>query len=412
MTLTIHDTVILRDLGRQIAEIAALPVQQETITLWKSLNDLQPQRPMVLIDEVCWNEMNINDELTLRTQDAFCQDIERDLRRRLYTWKHMRADMVMEALVTIPKAIYGNEFGMPVAELLTVTDPANEIVSHHYHDQLKNEDDLQNFRLPDAQLDAVETSRREALAHEIFDGILEVEMKGLELAFDAWDWIVRWHQPENVLLDLVDRPKFMHKVISVVTEAALVLLDQAEARGLLAQRMNLVHCTGAYTDQLPAPGYQSHKPRAKDLWTYGMAQIFGSVSPAMHKEFELDYATRWYARFGLVYYGCCEPLDKKLDLVKTIPNLRKISMSPWASAARGAEQIGRDYVFSNKPNPAFVAGSSWDAQVVEKDLRHVLEQCRRYGCPLEFILKDISTTCYQPQRLWEWADIAMRVVKG
>jgi hypothetical protein len=191
MTLTIHDTVILRDLGRQIAEIAALPVQQETITLWKSLNDLQPQRPMVLIDEVCWNEMNINDELTLRTQDAFCQDIERDLRRRLYTWKHMRADMVMEALVTIPKAIYGNEFGMPVAELLTVTDPANEIVSHHYHDQLKNEDDLQNFRLPDAQLDAVETSRREALAHEIFDGILEVEMKGLELAFDAWDWIVR-----------------------------------------------------------------------------------------------------------------------------------------------------------------------------------------------------------------------------
>ena len=30
--------------------------------------------------------------------------------------------------------------------------------------------------------------------------------------------------------------------------------------------------------------------------------------------------------------------------------------------------------------------------------------------PLEFILKDISTVRYQPQRLWAWADVAMRVV--
>ena len=132
----------------------------------------------------------------------------------------------------------------------------------------------------------------------------------------------------------------------------------------------------------------------------------------MHKEFELDYARRWYSRFGLVYYGCCEPLHEKIDLVRTIPHLRKISMSPWADVERGAERIGRDFVFSRKPNPAFVAGETWAPAVVEKDLRETLASCKRHGCPTEFILKDISTVRYQPQRLWEWAETAMRVALG
>jgi hypothetical protein len=30
---------------------------------------------------------------------------------------------------------------------------------------------------------------------------------------------------------------------------------------------------------------------------------------------------------------------------------------------------------------------------------------------MEFIMKDISTVKYQPQRLWEWAELAMQVVR-
>jgi hypothetical protein len=250
------------------------------------------------------------------------------------------------------------------------------------------------------------------MAREIFDGILGVEMQGLAPTFNAWDWIVQWRGAENVLIDLMERPDFMHRLMSRVTEAALTLLDQAESRGLLTPRLSRIHCTGAYADELPAPGFDPKKPRAKDLWTFGMAQLFGSVSPAMHREFDIDYGVRWYSRFGLVYYGCCEPLHRKLDLVKTIPNVRKISMSPWVDVEEGAEQIGRAFVFSRKPSPALLAGDTWNPQAVEKDVREVIERCARHGCPVEFILKDISTVRYQPQRLWEWADIVMRLVGG
>jgi hypothetical protein len=143
-----------------------------------------------------------------------------------------------------------------------------------------------------------------------------------------------------------------------------------------------------------------------------MAQIFAAVSPAMHQEFELDYAARWYSRFGLVYYGCCEPLDTKISIIRKVPHVRKISMSPWVNVEKGAEQIGPDYVFSRKPSPALLAGDTWEPDAVERDLRDTLERCNRHGCPVEFILKDISTVRYQPQRLWEWVDVAMRVVDG
>jgi hypothetical protein len=189
------------------------------------------------------------------------------------------------------------------------------------------------------------------------------------------------------------------------------MLDQLEAQGLLGYGQNTIHCSGAFSDELPAPNFNPQHPRSKDIWTCGMAQIFSTVSPAMHKEFEIDYAIKWYERFGLGYYGCCEPLDEKIDIIRELPHVRKISMSPWVDLDRGAERIGRDFVFSRKPNPAFLAWDNWRPEAVEQDLRETLKVCNRYGCPTEFILKDISTVRYKPQNLWEWADIAMKVVK-
>jgi hypothetical protein len=86
-------------------------------------------------------------------------------------------------------------------------------------------------------------------------------------------------------------------------------------------------------------------------------------------------------------------------------------MSPWVDQEEGAEQIGADFVFSRKPSPAFLAVDDWSPDEVAQDLRATIEACERYGCPLELILKDISTVRYQPQRLWEWARIAAEVAQ-
>ena len=409
MPVSKKDKGILRELARQVAEIAALPVQQETIAAHKALNALKPVRPMVMIDQVCWREMNVDDELTLRTQDRFCRGIETGLRRTLYQWKHMRGDMVVEPFLDLGKAIRGADFGLGVVEHTAVTDPTSDVCGHHYVDQLKTDADLAKIHTPQIDHDEKATADTEARAREIFDGLLTVRMQGAFPSFAPWDRIVMWRGAEETIMDLAFRPDFMHRIIARVTECSLSMLDQLEAQGLLGHSQGTIHCTGAYTDELPAPGFDPEGPRAMDLWTCGMAQIFSTVSPAMHDEFEIAYAAQWYERFGLGYYGCCEPLDEKIGIIRKLPRVRKISMSPWVNLEKGAERIGRDYVFSRKPSPAFLAGPTWQPDRVERDLRDTLAACARHGCPAEFILKDISTVCYAPQRLWEWAEIARRV---
>jgi hypothetical protein len=190
------------------------------------------------------------------------------------------------------------------------------------------------------------------------------------------------------------------------------MLDQIEAQGLLGHGQGAIRSTGAFTDELPAEGFNPAHPRPSDVWTSAMAQILTSVSPAMFKEFEIDYAVRWCERFGLVYYGCCEVLDDRMQHVRLIPHLRKVSMSSWVNVERGAEQVGRDFVFSRKPNPAFVAGTSLDLELIERDLQATIDACARHQAPLELILKGISTVRGQPQRPWAWADVAMRLVNA
>jgi hypothetical protein len=162
-----------------------------------------------------------------------------------------------------------------------------------------------------------------------------------------------------------------------------------------------------YSNDLPQPDYSPARVRARDLWGCATAQIFGAVSPRMHDEFALEYELRWLQRFGLTYYGCCDPLDTKIDMLKRVTNLRKISMSPWIDIDRAVKNVGDRYVFSLKPNPAVLAEDEWNPQKARDDLRQALEKTR--GCIVEVILKDISTVRYHPQRLWEWAQMAAEV---
>ena len=406
-----NDKHIIRELAAQTAEIAALPIQQETKRLWRALNALKPERPMVILDQLPWHELNADGELTLRCKGELARGIENTLRQTLYKWRHTRADMVVEPYIEMPKVITGAHFGIGVQDLCAVLDPQNDVVGHSYADQIQTEEDIQKITMPNAQLDVQATEALEAQTRELLCGELDVHMQGMFPNFAVWDRLSELKGVSAALMDIIDRPEFVHALMSRYTEASFTLLDQLEERGLMGCNPQYIHCTGAYSDELPAEGFDPSAPRAKDNWTYGMAQMFSTVSPAMHEEFDIDYAVKWYARFGLGYYGCCEPLDRKIDIIRRLPNLRKISISPWADVERAASSICGDYAVSRKPNPAFLATNSWDINIVTNDLNSTADICKRYNCPVEFILKDVSTVSYQPQRLWEWAEAAMDIAK-
>jgi hypothetical protein len=407
-----RDRNIIRGLASEAAAVAALPDQEKTRRLWRRLNALDPVRPMVMIDQVCWHELEVDKDLALVCEDPDCRAWEQKLRRQLYQWKHFRVDMVVEPMVDVALSIRNSGFGIEVREETAVTDPKNDVVGHRYLNQLQSEDDLARLHEPRIEHDAGETERRLSVAHELFDGLLTVRPWGMDPYLSLWDPISTWMGVENALYAIMDRPAFMHALALKMTDGYLSLLDQLEEKGLLCGPQSLIHCTGAWTAELPAEGFTPARPRTRDIWMFGLAQMFATVSPAMFREYEVDYTRRICERFGLVYYGCCDPLDRKMNEVRMIPNVRKISMSPWADQERGAAGIGKDYVFSRKPSPAHLAGSTFHLERVREDLKATKAICEKSGSPLELILKDISTVGYEPHRLFQWARTAMEVVQS
>ena len=75
----------------------------------------------------------------------------------------------------------------------------------------------------------------------------------------------------------------------------------------------------------------------------------------------------------------------------------------------GAAAIGDKYIYSNKPNPALLAGESWDPDFARKTLREILTKTK--GCHVEVIMKDITTLRNDPRRLSEWAKLAVEVAE-
>ncbi len=423
------DYEILRKLGRVVQEHSEKTAtrQQEKLASWKVLNGLRSSRPMFMIDQLPWNEMMHIDELKLHCQDPELRQVETQLRRSIFKFTHFEDDTVILSEIRIQKHAKITNFGLQ-SQVEFSDNPITETGGDSVHgqaftDQLKSEDDLHKIGMPTVEpLDAL-NKQREEMYNEIFHGILQVKMGGFLPNFHAWDQIVEWHGVTESVMDLLDRPEFMHKIISRTLESRLALLDQLEEHNLLDVGNPIIHCTGAYTDELPGYDCENcaspkspscHKTlncgSAKNMWTYGAAQIFATVSPAMHDEFDIKYAKKWYERFGLGYYGCCEPLDSKIDIIRKLPNVRKISISPWANVERAAEAIHGDYVISSKPSPAYFATSdTLDMAAITADFENALASANKHGCNIEFILKDVSTIQKDVKKLTQWAKLAAAV---
>jgi hypothetical protein len=399
----------LRELARHCAEAANSSLMSERIRRWERINDLEGGRPLVWLNEVCWHEMNVDDELTPRCESGVGRRIESELRKTLYQWRHMPADMVIEPVFHSPFIMENSGFGIAAEADVCETDSESTIASRHFHTQIRELADVEKVKDPVIAVDMERTEAFYQAYFEIFDGVLPVEKRGATgFWFAPWDDIVYWMGAEQVLYNLVDNPDLMHALMRRLMDAYHSALDQWMALGASGtNNANVRVGSGGYgyTRELPRTGVS---PPTADTWGACAAQIFGSVSPNMHKEFGIDYEIEWLRRFGLAYYGCCEPLSGKEDILSAIPNLRKISVSPWANEKAVAENMRGRCVVSLKPTPSHFASPGFDGELIERELREKLENVR--GCCVEVIMKDISTVNYDPSRLWRWTEIAMRVV--
>lgn len=406
MYLSPKEMEVLRSLAREYADIAALEAQSERRRLWYKLNDEKMERPLVLIDQIPWHEMDVDGLLTNLIDDPYWREVETELRRLIYRWRYMKADMVVNPYITLPRPIRNSGWGI-VADVEKLSlDGKNDVVAQHYGNQIQSMDDVERIQMPTVTLDKEEEAQILQYAETLFAGIIPVRMAGVSMHLGIWDTITTWMGVENCYMALMDEPELIHALMGKLTRGLVHQIDQMNEQGLFDVYTNLCHCSQTFTKELPRKEFDERKPQSKDAWAFGLAQLFSSVAPAITDEFEAAYMKDVFPYFGAIYYGCCDRLDDRLDVVDKMPNIRKVSCSPWNDKERFARGINPKYVMSNKPNPAFLATQRLDEEIVRADVRATIVAAKRNGLNLEFIMKDISTVCYQPQKLWRWVEIA------
>jgi hypothetical protein len=414
INLTDQEKTVLRKLGREISRIASLPLHREKTHLWTSLNDLKSERPMVWINEIPWHEMNVNDELTNQTINPWAQELEQKLRRTIYQWKHMPGDMVINDYLECPLAIHSTDFGIIEDVDIVKTDTNSDIYSRHFKIQIKNPEDLDKIKMPLVTHYKKTTEVVYETMIDLYKDIIPVKKVGqTHIWFTPWDYLIRWWGIEEAMVDLVMRPDMVNAAVERMVDAWIVELDQFIEMNLLALDNNNTRVGSGgygYISTLPGEKYDPNNIKPYNMWGCSNAQIFTQVSPEMHWEFALRHELRWLEKWGATYYGCCEPLDNKFSILKKIPNLRKISVSPWAKLDTIIHEAGDKYVLSIKPSPAIFAESNFDAISARSTLEDLIKKIRGI-CHIELIMKDISTVRYHPEWLWEWEKIAMDVVE-
>jgi hypothetical protein len=419
ITMNAADRQILRRLANQVAELAARPVEAEKRELWYRHNDLEATRPVVMCDpENGWNEIITQDSLACT--GGLARFWEMSLKREIFWGTQLSDDRVLTADFKVPHVWEETDWGLQEHRI-----GGQEGGAYTWEPPIKDYSELARLHFPRIVVDYPATDRLVALAGETFGDILNVRLytsSGIPVSVwwtatpppnTVWWWsfgmtetMVKLRGLAQMMYDMVDCPDKIHQLMRILRDGSLAKLDYLEQNGLLSLNNDATYVgSGGYgwTHRLPQPDFAGHV-RASDMWGFAESQETVGVSPRMFEEFVYPYQRPILERFGLNCYGCCEPLDKRWEVVAKIPRLRRVSVSAWASVDAMAERLGDQYIFSWKPSPADLAMATFDEDLVRNKLRYTMQRAK--NCRLEVIMKDNHTIRNDPQRVVRWVQIA------
>lgn len=408
-----EDRFILRNLARQVREIASGNRNKEYRMIWQQHNDLSYKRPLIVVfPEGSWREIITMKQLQCEGDEA--RKIEYDLRKRIFYHDEIKDDAVIEGSLKVHKHIKGLpdceinlniDWGVPLKR----KECTNADGAFGFSPVLNDHLSLDGFRYPEIEYLEKETLAELEEKQDIFGDILDVQLKGIEfISFHIMYYYSAYRGLENMMYDFYDEPEFMHALINFFTEGYQKIIDEC-----LKQELFSLNNTGVYqgsggfgnTNDLPGKEFDGTHIRLCDLWASAEAQETSSVSPEQVEEFVMSYERRLLSQFGLTAYGCCEGLHDKLGSVFQLKNIRRISVSPFAKVKECAEQIRDKAIYSWKPNPIYLSSPEFEEQKIRDYIRRTLSVTKENNCIVEMILADTHTCHNETGRFKRWVTI-------
>lgn len=388
----------LRKLAYRCRDIASLPIMEERKRRWKLHNSCKNDRPMVVMEMQTFEHELIP---ALRCETDLAKRIEHQLLRQMIRHEKIDDDAVMPDFFDVPMDIDIESFQIEKKRRYCYDKAGNQLGYADEHFIVDIEEDFLKLKNSEVRVNTKATMQYAEYASDVIGDILPIVIKNhsLEWFLGISQRIIELMGMEALMFAMYDSPETVKQLYRFVCDDTIGVLRRQEELGLLtANNGNDFAGAGSFgfADELKT----DEKITTKMLWGNLNSQETVGVSPAMYGEFAFEEYRRLAQEFGLVYYGCCEPVhDLWEPYIRHIPGLRKVSVSPWCDEERmGTVLKGSNVIYSRKPSPNYIGvGRDLDEDAYTKHIEKTLRAAT--GCTLEIIHRDIYTLDGNPSKV-------------
>ena len=392
----------LRELAQKQMEAYFSDKNQQRIAEWKLHNACKGSRPMVHVETDTFEQEMIDPLLCC--SDPVARRLERDLYRNFFNLCEFDDDWVVPNYFGIEWETWFHPFGHKVTRH-SATDLNGKTVGHQFDYVLSDlEEDWDKLGATDFGVDAVATQDYFDVAQETFGDLLPVKMVMNSLYAVPTQHVVHLMGMENMCYAMYDTPELFQKMMSRLADDYLAWFEYLAKGGYLrptAEFELLYQGSRCFTEELPADEVSS----SRQMWGFMDSQETVSISPEMFHSFIFPCYQRISRAFGCLSYGCCEPVSAVWKDIRTMENLRKVSISPWCDEEFMGEQLrGSRIIYHRKPSPNYLGvGHTLDEEALREHIRKTLHAAR--GCTLEFTQRDVYTVDQNPDKVRRYVQI-------
>ena len=390
-----NDKAILRETAKKQREFANMDSNKEKIKLWYKHNSLMGERPLIHLE--MWTFAHEILPGRLKCEGEFARWVETQLYCNFLNQELFDDDRVTPDYFPLNYDTHFELFGIKIKKDNAIAADGSESVGHHFESIVEDlEDDYDKLKETDFGVDLDSTEKKKRAIEEAIGDILPVKVQMDCLYSVPTQMIVHFMSMENMMFAMYDYPELFIEMMDRIANDTLAYYRMLEEKRLIMPTTSFESVgqgTWSFNNELPS--YDEWENRAfttKDVWGFMDSQETVGISPAMYEEFIFPCYKKISEQYGLLSYGCCEPVDPIWDnCISKLKNLRKVSISPWCNEEVMGEKLqGSKVIYHRKPSPNFLGvNPTLDEQAVREHITKSLNAAK--GCKMEITQRDVYT---------------------
>lgn len=399
-----QDKEILRELAKKQYELSQAEKNKKKIQEWYEHNSLCGKRPMIHLEMGTFSQEIIPQRL--KCTGAYAREIESSIYSNFLNQELFDDDRVTPDHFPLVYDTWFNLFDIHI----TKSNALNSI-GHEFSPVISDlEEDYGLLKKSTFGVDIEKTEMKKKILEETFGDIIPVRIVMNCLYSVPTQMIVHFMKMEQMMYNIFDYPELFQEMMDRIAEDTLSYYRFLEKKRLILPTVageGLSQGSWCYNHELPGPEEAGRRALTTgDVWGFMDSQETVGLSPAMFEEFIFPCYQKIAGQFGLLSYGCCEPVDPVWDsCISKLGNLRKVSISPWCNEEFMGERLaGSKVIFHRKPSPNYLGiGSTLDEDGVRASLQKTIRAAR--GCKLEITQRDVYTIHHDIGKARRYVDI-------